>query len=939
MMAESSKSNSMTKCPSGKSLPAVLLTCLFLSGALSLIYEVLWIRGLGLVFGTTVIAMTTVLAVYFCGLALGNRIFGKMAGGLRNPLRMYSFLEFGIGIFAALFSFMGQVSGQAYMFLYPVVGNGIVVHTVLRIAFFAAVLIVPTTMMGGTLPLLSRYCIRTCGSIGRLSGLLYSVNTFGAVAGVSFCGFFSVRFFGVEATNYSAAMMNVIVSLVAYRYARNHPLPAAVTQETLRQQEVSPSSASSSLISRLMPAGLLLSGFAALGYEIVWTRYLSLPLSNTRSTYTIIIAVFLLGTAIGSLIFSRFADRIKNSVRFFGMCQLAAAFSAFLLVPLVFTAAVKIPYLLFAFEFALCAALMLLPTMFMGAAFPAAIRILSKDVHSIGASTGMCYAVNTLGCIAGSLITGFLLLPLLGIAVSLKALLAINAVIGLAFLIMDVPKNRIPNLSVAVALVCLAFFGHAFLKVKIPEDFLARLKSPQERIVRVCEGLENTVWESENTFNLQRSLWTNRTVLGRTLAVAPYEVCPQAIAGHIPMLLHAGNPERICGICLGTGQTFGSLLSYDIQRLDVVEISKAVVRLAETDFTPFNRDLLKDPRVRVHVEDGRNFIRFTRETYDLITLEPPPPEETGIVNLYSREFYRECRSRLNENGVLSQWLPIYNTTPEVTKRIIATFITEFPQAILWYNAADLMLLGFRGGLPGSSGKIIQRLARNDVRKDLSFSYTGSNLPGMDSLTGEYLSVPDNLFACFLMGPGELGRFSEKEAPITDDHPDLEYLYTSYEESADKAEWMVIYNTDSLKTHLADMHTYPGLIPQGNLESIAKIRSHYLEQLFATSYLKMATRHRRTSLEESINYCKKALDHNPEYGLAYYLLGDNYVEQEKQADALAAYEKAANYLPIVVDVWQKLAWAYKAVGRIDDAEKTLRHAEEIQNRYDSLPDGK
>jgi tetratricopeptide (TPR) repeat protein len=240
-----------------------------------------------------------------------------------------------------------------------------------------------------------------------------------------------------------------------------------------------------------------------------------------------------------------------------------------------------------------------------------------------------------------------------------------------------------------------------------------------------------------------------------------------------------------------------------------------------------------------------------------------------------------------------------------------------------------MLLGFHGGLPENSGKIIQRLALNNVRKDLSFSYTGSNLPGMDSLPGgEYLSVPNNFFACFLMGPGELSRFSEKAAPITDDHPDLEHLYTSYEESPDKAEWMVIYNTDSLKTHLADMQAYPGLIPQGNPGPIAKTRSRYLEQLYATSYLKMAVRHRNTSLKESTDFCKKSLDHNPEYGLAYYQLGDNCAEQGNQSDAVAAYEKAAYHLPIVLDIWQKLATAYKETGRTDDAEKTLRHVEDI-----------
>ena len=924
----------MTGCQPVTSSPAVLLICLFLSGALSLVYELIWIRDLGLVFGTTVVAMTSVLAVFFGGLALGNRLFGQMTGRLQNPIRIYALLELCIGIFAALFPFIGEAAAYVYKLLYPGIGNAIVIHTALRIALFAAVLILPATLMGGTLPLLSQYCIRTYGTIGRLSGLLYSVNTFGAVTGVFICGFLSIRLFGVQATNYGAAIMNILIALTAFLYARAYPLPPATTQATAPPSAAEPSRASFSTVSRLMLAALFLSGFAALGYEIVWTRYLSLPLSNTRYTYSIILAVFLLGTAIGGIAYSRFAYRIKNGVRFFGLCQLAVAFCSIFLVPLIFIVAAAIPYRLLAFEFVLCAALMLLPTMFMGAAFPVAIEILSKDIRSIGASAGKCYAVNTLGCIIGSLITGFLLLPLLGIAVSLKVLLAMNIMTGIACLILDIPENRVRNLAAAGVMICLALLGLAFLTVKIPEDFLARLKSPQEKIVRVCEGLENTVWETENTFNMQRSLWTNRTVLGRTLAVEPYEVCPQVIAGHIPMLMHAGHPECICGICLGTGQTFGSILSYDICSLDVVEISKKVVRLAGTDFTSFNRNLLEDSRVRVRVEDGRNFIRFSSGTFDLITLEPPPPEEAGIVNLYSREFYRGCRARLNADGMLSQWLPLYNVTPEVTKRIIATFIREFPQSVLWYNSADLMLLGFCNGLPGNPERITQRLARDNARSDLSVSYTGSNLPGMDSVGGEWLTVPDNFFAGFLMGPGELSRFSEKTKPITDDHPDLEFLYTSYEECADKTEWMVIHNADSLKRYLADMRAYSSFISPDSVEVCTQMRSRYLEQLCASSYLKMAARHGKTSIEESIDFCEKALDRNPGYGLAYYQLGDNYAEQGNLRDAVSAYEKAGYYLPIVLDIWQKLARAYAESGRTGDAEKTLRHAEEISKQFRS-----
>jgi spermidine synthase len=897
-----------------RSTPIIILVCFFLSGFLGLVYEIIWIRKLGLIFGTTVFSMTTVLTAFFGGLALGSYIFGRLTSRVNNPIKIYAFLEGLVGIFALIFPLMLRLFGWLYTPIYDQIYQSFFILTAIRFIFFVLLLIVPTTMMGGTLPLLSQYFIRSNETIGVKSGLLYGINTIGAAVGAFLCGFYFIHLIGVNTTNYLAGVINLIVAIVLYLSSRRLNLPL---EDTDQKKEKSRSSLN------YIAVCFFLSGFASLGYEIAWTRYLSLPLANTRYTYTMILVIFLLGTAEGSLIFSRLFDKIKNGVRFFGCLEIGIGLSAFLLVPAVYLLAIKIKYSLLLYDFIACSALMIVPTILMGATFPIVVKIMTADSKSIGISTGKLYAFNTLGCILGSVITGFLLIPAFGIKLSLSILIAVNIAIGFFCLFRDSSRNLIFNSVVGFVTVLAFVIIQLSLKVDIPIDFLNILKGDSDEIITIKEGLENTVWVTVNQQNQQKSIWANQTVLGRTITNEPYGISFQIIQGHIPMLLHHGIPKKILGICLGTGQTFGSMLSYDIDKMDLVEISKTIANTAVNDFGKYNKNLGNDKRVRIIIEDGRNFVAHTKNSYDVITLEPSPPEEAGIVNLYTKEFYKLCLNRLNKDGIMSQWLPIYNTHPDETARIIKTFISVFPNSVLWYNEADLLLLGFNGEAQIDINKMESILQNKVISDDLSVSYLDSK---------DYvLKNVHSILAGFLMGPKELQEFSGTFSPITDNHPDLEYTFLKYEKLENKPEWMTIYNAEKINQYLAPLQAYYK-IDTSVVQNIEYIRSRYISRLFAQAYNRIAVSKAMSNPDEALTLWKKALEYDTSYGMAYGNLGSYYYGQEKLPEAINAYEKAVQLLPELPKLWYVLGLAYLTIGRSDNAIETWQNAIKLKPNF-------
>ena len=601
---------------------------------------------------------------------------------------------------------------------------------------------------------------------------------------------------------------------------------------------------------------------------------------------------------------------------------------------MVYWMAAKAEYSLFGLGFFASGTLMFIPAVFMGATFPVVVKMLTTDVKKVGYSTGRLYAINTFGCILGSITAGFVLLPILGIKLSLNLLVAINILIGFFCLFRDSERNRIFNAIAVVSVAAMFLLSHFSLRVKIPQDFLEILKDPSEKIVLVEEGLENTVWLSVNQQNQQKSIWANQTVLGKTRAQEAYKISPQSIAGHIPVLLHAGKPREVLGICLGTGQTFASILSYSIERMDVVEISKTIVGVALEHFKEENADIGNDERVNIVIEDGRNFVAHTRNAYDIITLEPSPPEEAGIVNLYTKEFYQQSRKRLNQNGIMSQWLPLYNTHPEETARIIKTFIAVFPDSMLWYNSADLLLLGFNGEIRIDVQKM-ESILRKDwdfspgrrLSSDLAVSYLGDEQYNLNHI--------ENLLAGFLMGPEELREFSSsgfasRLSLITDNHPDLEYTFLKYKTLKNRQEWLKIYNAEKMEPHLAPLRSYFPSISGDRIREIEKIRARYMERLYAQAYSSLAKG--EENLDKAIGLCKKALEYDPTYGIVYNNLGVYYRKQGKIEEAISSYQKAVTFAPLFPEAWYGLGGAYWAAKQIDDAVKAWSRTVEIKPSF-------
>ena len=932
----------------GQGISIVILGCFFLSGFLGLVYEIIWIRKLGLILGNTVFAVSTVIAAFFGGLALGSLVFGKLANRVDSSVKIYAYLEFAVGGFALLFPTLLYLFSKFYTIFYPYIYQSFIILTLTRFIFLVLILAIPTTMMGGTLPLLSQYFVKRYSNMSFKIGMLYALNTFGATLGAFLCGFYFIRYIGVNTTNYVAGIVNLLVGLVAYLTASKLRETADIKSNNSGQPEI-PSVKDQQTLGALTVKVILIcyffSGFSSIAYEVVWTRYLSLALENTVYTYTIILTIFLLGIALGSILFARLFDKVKDLLRLFGYLELCIGLSAFMLGPVVYLFFLKVAYKMLLFEFLVCGVLMLIPTTLMGATFPIIVKMLTTNVQRIGHSTGRLYAINTCGCIAGSLCAGFLFLPILGINLSLNTLVIINILIGFLclFIVPDGVKPRRRRIlqfnAIAVVLILGALIGSRFaLKIQIPQEVLSLVKAPEEEIILLKEGLENTVWVTVNQENQQKSIWANKTVLGRTKAEGQFNLAPQPIQGHIPMLLHQGEPKKILGICLGTGQTFGSMLMYDIDKMDIVDISQTISDVALKHFADHNGNLSKDNKTTIILEDGRNFVAHTKNMYDIITLEPSPPEEAGIVNLYTREFYQLSKKRLNKGGIMSQWLPLYNTRPNESIRIIKTFISVFENSLLWYNSADLLLLGFNGEIHINTEKISERLNIKKISNDLNISYLGYP---------EYnLNHIDNFLAGLLMGPEELRAISQSVDVYTDNRPDLEFsalndtiLPSNLQlewNSPDRSEWLKIQNAELISSHLSPLHSYIPTIPKEKLQRIEKVRAQHIGHIYAQAYDTLGiARSKESNLKAAIAFYQKAVQYNPNYAPAYSNLGKDYYANGQSSEAIAAYKTAVKLSPNMPESLHGLGTVYFAIGWLDDAITSWRHAVEVKPDFSEV----
>ncbi len=893
-------------------VPLIPLLALFLSGFTALCYEIAWIRQSVLVFGGTTLALGTVLAVFFGGLAIGNQVFGRMAGRVGNPVALFGRLEIGIGILAALSPWLFDLVLALLGMFGRAVGGHSPLSTGLSALFVSIVLLPPTLLMGGSLPLLAQHFVRKEGHIARPVGGLYGLNTLGALAGCLAAGFLLIPTIGMDRTIWLSALINVLAGALVLATASRRE--AGEREESARRFVAAGSERGRPRLGvgggrgrlNLVYGLFFLSGFIALANEIYWTRYLALLIRNTVHTYTLTLAVVLGGIALGSLIASTCLDSYKRRSFLFGLIMITSGLlviGVLFFLPRVWSG--ELHETSYAVRLALFSLVMLLPAALSGAAFPLAVRLSLDHPDLAGSRVGTMAAVNTVGGILGSMLVAFWLLPAFGLSFGIGLTSGLAILTGIiAWIALGESAER-PRLAAwSVAAVIVAIVVPRVAGTRIPEDYLGR----NGELVDFAEGYESNLAVVRTPAGLQLEI--NRLWQGSDRKTA------QILAAHIPMLLHP-EPKRVAGIGIGTGQTFSRFLYYDeLERLYVVEIEGKLIDVLRKHY---DSRWLDDPRTTILIEDGRRFVRGGEERWDILSLELGQTFRPGVSTFYTAEFYRDARELLEPDGLICQFLPIRLIGLDDFRSMIATFLEVFPASTLWYNRNEMILIGIRADRFEISGeRLAERLRIPAVASDLHYSYWGG--------PGRSLHLPENMLGSFLMGPEGLSGVAAGAVVYRDDLPRLEYAASAWKGSDEQriAE-LLARQVEPLSGILSDR---PGHAPleiaahvQGlNLKNIAASillddsgravnRGHLvLARRFLEEARRLNRENRRVAnnlglvcaqlgdTEAAIRHLTDACQLDPGFMEARFNLGSALEGAGRKSEALLAFEKAIALRP-------------------------------------------
>lgn len=701
-----------------------------LSGAVGLMYEQLWIRELQHFFGSTLHSITTVVAAYMGGLGLGAWVMGRRADTHRNPAMLYGLLELAIGVFGLLSPFVFVAVGSAYLGVARLVEPGLWLATAIKFAFSFAVMLIPTFLMGATLPVLTRaFAGERTVHLRRELALFYGLNTVGGVVGCALGGYYLVEYVGVIPSLIGCGVINLALGGIAIAATRGETtaIEASEPVPEMLLQEADPS------VRRLAIQLIALTAFASLLYEIAWTRVLVLVVGSSTYAFTTILVCFLLGIGLGSLVASGRGKSIRERLMRAALLQSAIAvlaallFPFFRVLPLYVIATLKIPFLsptaLIALQSIVLAAVIIPPAFGMGLAFPMLTELAASQSGTTGRETGRAYFANTIGSILGSIITGFLLVHLIGVRATLIVGVAINvAAVGLISwrLFTDggrqlAPGERTPLLLALLALI-VALFTPAWssrLLDRGPAIYGRDVDSAAE-LDHFLRGFGAEQLRFDEGWNATVSVWRNGGTTwlktnGKADASSVADMNMQVMLGLLPMMAHP-HPARVFQIGFGSGASARAIAdARGLEHLDIVEIERAVIRAAPL-FADVNGNVLSDPRVRLIEDDARSALQLAREPYDVIVSEPSNPWIAGVAALYTREYFRIIQSRLKPDGVFAQWVQTYRVPVGVVAVVVANLRAAFPHVEMWFaNPSDLILLGSNQPIQWDAARIAAHL--------------------------------------------------------------------------------------------------------------------------------------------------------------------------------------------------------------------------------------
>ncbi|HEX7898754.1 MAG TPA: fused MFS/spermidine synthase [Planctomycetota bacterium] len=745
----------------------------FASGVTGLLYQIVWIRAAGTVLGNTTYAIGTVVGVYMGGMALGawsgGRAADRRSGGAL--LRLYGLLEGGVALSAFLVPWLIGATAPLFRALWDGTGQPGVGYAALRVAVPALILAVPTTLMGATLPVLARFFAGAVEGAPREAGKAYALNTFGGVVGTLAAGFWLVPAFGLRITTLVAVLANAAIAAAALLLARG---AAGAT---------SPAPSAGGPLPRAVLWMSAASGLAGLIYEVAWTRMIVLSLGSTVYSFTLVLAVFIFGLAAGSALGARWVGKSAAPERALGLIQLSIGALALIGLPFLGNLPVIFASVMDALrkdfgglllaQAGLIIAIILPPTLLMGAVFPFACRLAVSGEDKVGRSVAGVYTWNTLGSIVGTFVATFLIVPLAGPGVAVKTAIAANLATAAGLLWAAGPAVRgllaLPAVVAAIALFVgdlkpevmsagAYLYGNQMVREarQTGLDLRTHLEKKKSRLVESgwdAYGLVTVQKTGANDFSLRINGKVDASTSG------PDMVTQQWLA-HLP-LLHHPDPKRALVIGLGAGITAGTAAEYALERVDCVEISPAVARMAR-HFAAVNGNCLENPKVRLTVGDGRHLVRCARQPYDVIICEPSNLWLSGMANLFTRDFFQEAAAKLAPGGVLCQWIHAYKLSEEDFRSVLRTFFSVFPGGGVWevVPGGDYLLLGRLERAPTSWASFSRRMSA--VAPQAS-ELTDLFLPAAVSLASTLVADAERVRAA--CGAGDV---------LTDDHCRVEF---------------------------------------------------------------------------------------------------------------------------------------------------------------------
>ncbi len=726
----------------------LLLGSIFIINFISLVYQVVWVREIMLIFGTTALSISTILTVFLSGIALGSYFCGKLIADIKNKYRFFGIALAILGIYCMASLNLFSLIRYPFLYFSGSIENPLTLN-LLKFFFSFLVLIVPTTVIGAMFPLVTYLYSREFKNFGRDVASVYLLDTLGASLGALLCGFFLVPHVGLWKTSLFSGLTYLGLGIyILLRYGLGRAKERGEADYSPPRIHTDKRAASSLDPTRLfILLSLFVSGIAALLLEVTWSRYFHLILGTSIYAFSIVIAAFLLGLSAGSLFMRRYMKRIRNPLLVFAYIEVLIAGFSFLVIQAssmsetiyltLFSNSGNF-YLFQCYLFLMTFLIMFLPTALMGANFPLAMRIFAREASTKGEDTGYIFSINTAGGIIGSFAAGFIIIPRLGLEwTSILSSLAYLAIgFGAALFFLKKPLlNTAKIMIMLLPFILIAYFSYGEpefgysvyyhgVRASSIEEFLGAEKSEKHGSTYFSKhgyyGLVSVVGSKQHD---RIQLLNNGKIDGST---HPDDMKTQLLLGYLPLLLHR-SPEKVLNIGLGAGFTLGAIKEHPgVKSIDFVEIDTLVLEAVDEHFSFYNQNATHNPKVTAHIDDGRHFLTTTKEKYDVIISEPPNIWVSGVSQLFTKEFYDIAYNHLEGSGIFVQWLPFYEMGESEQQISIATLRSRFRWLYLWRNDADIIVAATNKPLSIDPAYIKRLLDTKGIARDFKIIMPGSS---------------------------------------------------------------------------------------------------------------------------------------------------------------------------------------------------------------------